>query len=61
MSGNDSNVMIPDWREVDPKLRERVIGELDEWKWEAATSDRTLALALASAVAALHRLATEDD
>ena len=33
MSGKDSNLKIPDWRDVDPKLQDRVIAELDEWKW----------------------------
>ncbi len=61
MSGKDSNIRIPDWRDVDPKLRDRVIGELDEWKWEAATSDRKLALALASAAAALYRLTAREE
>ncbi len=61
MSGKGSNMKIPDWRDVDPKLRDRVIAELDEWKWEAAPSDRKLALALASAAAALHRLTAQED
>ena len=61
MSGKESKVKVPDWRDVDPKLRDCVIGELDEWKWEAATSDRKLALALASAAAALHRLAAREE
>lgn len=61
MSGHDSKVNIPDWRDVDPKLRELVIAELDEWKWEAATSDRKLALALASAATTLSRLADRND
>ena len=50
-------VEIPDWEAVNPDLRARVISELDACKWEAANSDRQLALAFAAAAAALHKLA----
>ncbi len=59
MSDNNSKMVIPDWRDVDLKLQDRVIAELDEWKWEAASSDRKLALALAAAATALSHLALE--
>ena len=50
-------VEIPDWETISPDLRARVISELDACKWEAANSDRQLALAFAAAAAALHQLA----